>query len=170
MKQRGYLINKQCIKPNRRIWMDVIKTKMKNYKELIILIAEDDDGHAELIQAGLRESGVCNKIIRFTNGEAAWLFLSGTGDKDVRDATKAYLLLLDINMPKMDGEEVLRRIKSDKDLKEIPILMLTTTDDPREVEACYKLGCNMYITKPVDFNKFAETLKRMGLFIQIVKI
>lgn len=143
---------------------------MKNYKELVILIAEDDDGHAELIQAGLKESGVCNKIIRFKNGEDAWFFLTGKAKNENRDASNAYLLLLDINMPKMDGIEVLRRIKSNEDLKEIPILMLTTTDDPREVEACYKLGCNMYITKPVDFFKFAETLKRMGLFIQIVKI
>ncbi|MDD5183643.1 MAG: response regulator [Paludibacter sp.] len=143
---------------------------MKNYKELIILIAEDDDGHAELIRTGLRESGVCNKIIRFANGEDAWLFLAGKAETEAREADKSYLLLLDINMPKMDGVEVLRRIKTDDGLKEIPVLMLTTTDDPREVEACYKLGCNMYITKPVDFIKFAETLKRMGLFIQIVKI
>ncbi|RPH25022.1 MAG: response regulator, partial [Bacteroidales bacterium] len=83
---------------------------------------------------------------------------------------KSYLLLLDINMPKMDGVEVLRRIKADEELKEIPVVMLTTTDDPREVEACYKIGCNIYITKPVDFFKFAETLKRLSLFIQIVKI
>ena len=73
-------------------------------------------------------------------------------------------------MPKMDGIEVLRRMKSDDDLKEIPIMMLTTTDDPREVEACYKLGCNIYITKPIDFNKFTEMLTRLGLFIQIIKI
>lgn len=143
---------------------------MGNYKELIILIAEDDDGHAELIQSGLKESGVCNKILRFRNGEDIWLFLSGKATNEVRDPKRAYLLLLDINMPKLDGIEVLRRIKTDPVLKEIPVLMLTTTDDPREVEACYRLGCNMYITKPVDFIKFAEILNRMGLFIQIVKI
>lgn len=143
---------------------------MKNYKDLIILIAEDDDGHAELIKEGLVSSGVCNPIIRFRNGEEAWQFLSGTSKTDVRDISKAYLLLLDINMPIMDGVEVLRRIKSDENTKEIPVIMLTTTDDPREVEACYKLGCNMYVTKPVKFDKFAEILKRMGLFIQIVKI
>ena len=73
-------------------------------------------------------------------------------------------------MPKMDGVEVLKRIKGDEDLKEIPVMMLTTTDDPREVEACYKLGCSIYITKPIDFSKFTETLKRLGLFIQVVKI
>jgi CheY-like chemotaxis protein len=143
---------------------------MNDYKELIILIAEDDDGHAELIKEGLEDAGVCNKTIRFTDGEEAWLFLSGAWDKEVRDKSKSYLLLLDINMPKMDGLEVLKRMKQSADLKEIPVMMLTTTDDPREVEECYKLGCNMYITKPVDFVKFAETLRRLGLFIQIVKI
>lgn len=139
---------------------------MKTIKELTILIAEDDDGHAELIQEGLKEAGICNTLIRFVNGEDAWNFISENGGSD----SKSYLLLLDINMPRMNGIEVLRRIKADEHLKHIPIMMLTTTDDPREVEMCYKLGCNMYITKPVQFEKFAETLRRMGLFIQIVKI
>jgi CheY-like chemotaxis protein len=143
---------------------------MENYKEMIILIAEDDDGHAELIREGLEESGISNKIIRFSNGEEVWKFLSGTGDEEIRDKNKNYLLLLDINMPKMDGIEVLKRIKADEELKETLVVMLTTTDDPREVDACYKMGCNIYITKPVDFIKFAETLKRLSLFIQIVKI
>ena len=77
---------------------------------------------------------------------------------------------VDINMLKMNGVEVLKHMKSDDELKEIPVIMLTTTDDPREVEACYKLGCNMYVTKSVQFDKFAETLHRMGLFLQIVRI
>jgi CheY-like chemotaxis protein len=143
---------------------------MEIYKDVIVLIAEDDDGHAELIKDGLKESGVCNEIIRFSNGEDAWHFLSCTGDNEVRDKSKSYLLLLDINMPKMGGIEVLTKVKSVDDLKEIPVIMLTTTDDPREIKACYKLGCNLYITKPVQFDKFAETLYRMGLFLQIVKI
>jgi CheY-like chemotaxis protein len=143
---------------------------MKNYKDLIILIAEDDDGHAELIKEGLHGSGVCNPIIRFKNGIETWEFLTGTAENENRDNSKAYLLLLDINMPIMDGVDLLQKIKSDVNLKEIPVIMLTTTDDPREVEACYKLGCNMYITKPVQFDKFAEILNRMGLFIQIVKV
>lgn len=143
---------------------------MEIYKEMIILIAEDDDGHAELIRSGLEESGVCNKIIRFRNGQEAWDFISGTGKGAVRDVSKSYLLLLDINMPIMDGVEVLSRMKADDSLREIPVMMLTTTDDPREVEACYKIGCNIYITKPVDFLRFSETLRNLGLFIQIVKI
>lgn len=143
---------------------------MQSYKEMVILIAEDDEGHAELIKEGLEESGVRNKIVQFSNGEEVWKFLSGAGGKTIRDKNKNYLLLLDINMPEMDGIEVLKRIKADEELKEIPVVMLTTTDDPREVEACYRMGCNIYITKPVDFLKFAETLKRLSLFIQIVKV
>jgi len=143
---------------------------MKNHKELIILIVEDDDGHAELIKDGLLSSGVSNEIIRFKNGLEVWDFLSGSSQLESGNESYVYLLLLDINMPKMDGIEVLKNIKSNRNLKEILIIMLTTTDDPREVEMCYKLGCNMYITKPVQFDKFAETLRRMGLFIQIIKV
>lgn len=143
---------------------------MKTQKELTILVAEDDDGHAELIQSGLKSAGVCNPFIRFENGQDVWDFLSNHKNSESSNQTRCYLLLLDINMPIMDGVELLRRIKGDPDLKDIPVLMLTTTDDPREIEECYKIGCNLYITKPVDFLKFAETLKRLGLFIQIVKI
>ena len=143
---------------------------MVKYKELTILIAEDNDGHAELIMAGLKESGICNHMIRFVDGKETWDFISGKSKDIVLEKDKSYLLLLDINMPKMDGIEVLERIKGNDDLKGLPVLMLTTTDDPREVEKCYELGCNIYVTKPVDFLKFAETLKRLGLFIQVVKV
>jgi CheY-like chemotaxis protein len=142
---------------------------MKNYKELIILIAEDDDGHAELIESGLRDSGVNNTIKRFENGEDIWNFLQGNSS-EIRDENSAYLVLLDINMPLMDGVEVLKNIKSNESLKDIPVIMLTTTDNPQEVEACYKLGCNFYVTKPIKFDKFAEILKRLGMFLNIVKI
>jgi CheY-like chemotaxis protein len=97
-------------------------------------------------------------------------FFSQTDNRKVRELDKDYLLLLDIKMPKMDGIEVLKRMKRDDELKDIPIMMLTTTDDPREIETCYKLGCNIYITKPIDFIQFSEILKRLGLFIQIIKI
>ena len=140
------------------------------YKELTILIAEDDDGHADLIMTGLQESGVCNKMIRFVDGQEAWDFISGKGKEMMVDDKMSYLLLLDINMPKMDGIEVLEKIKGSEELKNLPVLMLTTTDAPREVERCYELGCNIYVTKPVDFLKFSETLKRLGLFIQVVKV
>jgi CheY-like chemotaxis protein len=143
---------------------------MDGYRELVILIAEDDDGHAELIREGLAEAGLCNRILRFADGEEAWVFLTGGGEGETFDRGKSYLLLLDINMPKVDGVELLKRVKGDRQLKEIPVIMLTTTDDPREVEECYRLGCNIYMTKPVDFTAFAESLKRLGLFLQVVKV
>jgi CheY-like chemotaxis protein len=140
---------------------------MKKAKEIIILVVEDDDGHAELIIEGLVEAGVCNEMKRFSNGQELWNFLN---DEKNLNSMKGYILLLDINMPIMDGVEVLKKIKADDILKECPVVMLTTTDDPREVEECYKLGCSFYITKPVDFQKFSEILQRIGLFIQIVKL
>jgi len=143
---------------------------MENYREIVVLIAEDDDGHAELIEEGLKDSGINNKIIRFSNGEEVWSYISSSKDCENPEKGKCYLLLLDIKMPVMDGVEVLRKIKQHDKLKEMPVIMLTTTDDPREIEECYKIGCNIYITKPVDFKKFAETLKLLGLFIQIIKL
>ena len=141
---------------------------MSNYKNLVILIAEDDDGHAELIKEALSESGVCNIIQRFANGQQVWDFLNDNVEK--KSDNLAFLILLDINMPRMDGIELLKKLKGDMRFKDIPVIMLTTTDDPREVEQCYKLGCNAYVTKPVDFSKFATTLHNLGLFIQIVKV
>lgn len=134
---------------------------------IVLMIVEDDDAHAELIQEHLAEVGIKNNIIRFNNGEEAWKFLN---DKKERNHNKSFLLLLDIRMPKMSGVELLAKMKSNEDLKKIPIIMLTTTDDDREIDECYRLGCNCYITKPLDFKKFTETLKRLGLFLQIIQL
>jgi CheY-like chemotaxis protein len=140
------------------------------YKELVILIAEDDDEHAKLIQDGLVDAGVKCNVLRFLNGAEIFEFLSVLSRKGVNGHNQNYLLLLDINMPKMDGIEVLRRMKVDAGLKEIPVVMLTANDDPKVVETCYQIGCNLYVVKPVEFVKFAETIKKLGLFIQVVKI
>jgi len=145
-------------------------TFMKTNNEIIILIAEDDDGHAELIVEGLRETGLKNEIIRFENGQEIWEYLLDALKDGMPVNGIEYLVLLDINMPRMDGTEVLRRIKNYENIKNIPVIMLTTTDDPREIEKCYQLGCNVYITKPVEFIKFAETLQKLGFFLQIIKV
>jgi CheY-like chemotaxis protein len=143
---------------------------LKSVNEVTILIAEDDDGHASLIEMHLRDVGMANSILRFQDGDEVIDFLCQRGSNDKRIDNTAYLLLLDIRMPRMDGVEVLRQMKKDPVLKEIPVIMLTTTDDPREIENCYKLGCNSYITKPVEFEAFAEALKRLGLFLMVVKV
>jgi CheY-like chemotaxis protein len=80
------------------------------------------------------------------------------------------LMILDINMPRVDGVEVLTRVKADETTSKIPVIMLTTTDDPREVERCYQSGCSVYITKPVEYDAFVEAVKRLGLFLQVVQL
>jgi CheY-like chemotaxis protein len=139
-------------------------------REVVILIAEDDAGHARLIEKNLTRGGLHNKIERFDNGQAVldFLFRRGTGPKRVLDTS--YLLLLDIRMPQVDGVEVLRQVKQDPELRKVPVIMLTTTDDPREVERCHTMGCASYIVKPVDYEKFAEAIKRLGLYISLVEI
>jgi CheY-like chemotaxis protein len=139
-------------------------------QKVTILIAEDDDGHAELIRENLQDAGINNPIIRFVNGQEIWDFLSRSGTGAHRESRQAYLLLLDIRMPKMDGMEVLRRIKADPSLRSMPVIMLTTTNDPREVKECYELGCSSYVTKPVNYQQFSEALKRLGLYIMIIQV
>lgn len=142
----------------------------KDCKAVTILMAEDDDGHARLIQNALRDAGLINPVVRFSDGQEILDFLEGPkGIPAVQDG-QAFLLLLDINMPRMDGVEVLGRIKADPVLKNLPVIMLTTTDDPREVQRCYELGCNWYVTKPVDFRQFMKTLNSLGLFLQVVEV
>lgn len=139
-------------------------------KETVILITDDDEGHAELIHEHLIDSGIINPILHFNDGLSVWNFLSRSGNGPQMDERHPYLLLLDIRMPKMDGVEVLRKIKNDPLLHSIPVIMLTTTNDPREIEECYEIGCNSYITKPVNYQQFGEAIKRLGLFISIMQI
>lgn len=138
-------------------------------KEVIILVAEDDSGHARLIEKNLRRAGLHNAIERFENGQEVLEFLFQRSERK-RSADASYLLLLDIRMPQVDGVEVLRQLKADPELKKIPVLMLTTTDDPREVERCHSLGCNSYVVKPVDYDKFSDAIKQLGFFISLVQV
>ncbi len=139
-------------------------------REVVILIADDDAGHARLIEKNLQRIGLNNAILRFENGQDIldFLFRRGSGPRLAADT--AYLLLLDIRMPKVDGVEVLRQVKADAELRKLPVTMLTTTDDPREVARCHQLGCSSYLVKPVDYEKFSEAIKQLGLFISLVQV
>lgn len=139
-------------------------------QELTILIADDDAGHARLIEKNLTRVGLHNPLERFQNGQEVLDFLLRRGEGRKRATDRPYLLLLDIRMPKVDGVEVLRQIKQHEDLRKMPVIMLTTTDDPREVERCHGLGCSNYIVKPVDYEKFAEAIAQMGLFISLIQV
>ena len=139
-------------------------------KEVRVLIADDDAGHTRLIEKNLTRAGLHNPTQRFENGQEVLDFFFGDGKESRREADNSYLLLLDIRMPKVDGVEVLRRIKADESLRKMPVIMLTTTDDPREVGRCHALGCNSYIVKPVDYDKFADAIKNLGLYISLVEV
>ena len=131
-----------------------------------ILVVDDDEGHAILIRSNLEAAGLPNPIEHFRDGQAVL-------DSFASDASRAsgtYIALLDIRMPKVDGIEVLRRMKADPALKKLPVIMLTTTDDQREVERCHQLGCSGYIQKPVDYEKFAEAIRRIGLFVPLLLV
>jgi CheY-like chemotaxis protein len=131
-----------------------------------ILIVEDDEGHAILIRENLEAAGVRNRIKHFRDGQAVLDFLF-TGPPP---AAGAYLVLLDIRMPKVDGIEVLRRIKAAPALRRLPVVMLTTADDAREVERCHELGCNVYLQKPVDYERFSEAIRRLGHLVQLLAV
>jgi CheY-like chemotaxis protein len=135
-----------------------------------LLIVDDDEGHAVLVRDNLQEAGLTNPTLHFKDGQAILDFLFRRGDGPNRQEGQSYLLLLDIRMPKVDGVEVLRQIKADPELRKLPVIMLTTTDDPREVARCHALGCSVYIQKPVDYDKFAEAVKSLGMFIKLVLV
>lgn len=140
------------------------------HKEVIILIAEDDEGHAGLIRKNLSRAGIANEIKHFKDGQEIIDFLFRNGSGDHRESGLPYILLLDIRMPKLDGIEVLKQIKSHPELKKMPVVMITTTDDPREVERCHELGCNNYLTKPIEYEAFVNAIRQLGLFLSVVQV
>ena len=137
---------------------------------LLIVLAEDDDGHATLVQRNLERGGIINRIVHVRDGQLALDFLRREGAYADRKCEGPLLLLLDIKMPRVDGIEVLQRLKQDAGTAAIPVIVLTTTDDPREVRHCYDVGCSVYVTKPVKYEEFVEAIRRLGLFLSIVKI
>ena len=142
----------------------------KQNEELVLLVVDDDEGHAELVRRNLRRGGITNSMVVLHSGEAALDYIFKRGIYAERNSDGHLLVLLDINMPGIGGVEVLRQVKAHPTKKKIPVIMLTTTDDPREVEHCYELGCNVYITKPIEPERFIEAIQRLGLLISVVRV
>jgi len=138
-------------------------------QSVTILLVEDDPGHARLIEKNLRRAGVSNKIIHLDDGQKAVDFLFCEGAY-TEPHPAPFLVLLDLNLPILDGNQVLQRIKADERTRRIPVVMLTTTDTPHEIARCYELGCNVYVTKPVEYEQFCEAIRNLGLMLSIVKI
>ena len=137
---------------------------MPDIPKVTILLVEDDPGHARLIEKNLRRANLTNEIVRVADGQQAIDYLFSNG------RAKSLLVLLDLNLPVLDGYQVLERMKNDERTKRIPVIILTTTDDTREVARCYELGCNVYVTKPVDYEQFSEAIRKLGLFMAVFMI
>ena len=135
-------------------------------KKTVLLLAEDNKGHAGLIRMNLKRSSFRKTIIHFLDGQEILNFFYMKGKKPHRERDVFYILLLDIRMPKVDGIEVLRQIKQDVNLNQMPVIMTTTTENPETMEECYDLGCDQYIVKPVDYNEFAKTFQELGTYIK----
>jgi CheY-like chemotaxis protein len=138
---------------------------MAEAEEVTILLVEDDPGHARLVEKNLRRACIKNKIIHFGDGQKIIDFM-----EDGRAAHEPPLLILmDLNLPVLDGYRVLERLKGNPETQHIPVVVLTSSDDPREVARSHELGCNGYIIKPVDYTKIIGVLSKLDLFLTIVR-
>lgn len=133
-----------------------------------IVMIEDDEGHARLIEKNIRRAGISNRLRHFLDGTSALQFLLEDPAGPMKNGPA--LVLLDLNLPDMSGTDILARIKGDERLHRVPVVVLTTTDDKVEIQRCYDLGCNVYITKPVNYESFADAIRQLGLFLSVIQL
>jgi CheY-like chemotaxis protein len=133
-------------------------------------MVEDDEGHARLIERNIRRAGVNNEIVKFQTGQAALDYLLGEDSRGTPSRRRSLLILLDLNLPDMTGIDILQKIKSNVHTKRAPVVVLTTTDDEREIQRCYDLGANVYVTKPVSYDAFAHAIQQLGLFLSVMQV
>lgn len=138
---------------------------MENYNAVEILLVEDNDDDARLAIMGFKKQNVANKLHRVEDGEEALDFLFGKGKYSSRSVNHIpKLVLLDLKMPKVDGLEVLKAIRSDERTAHIPVVVMTSSKEDKDITESYNLGVNSYLVKPVDFKKFAESIKEIGFY------
>ena len=141
---------------------------MTSHYPVTIVMIEDDEGHARLIERNIRRAGISNNVRHFSDGTSALEFLfNGSEGPNMNGPA---LILLDLNLPDMSGTDILAKIKSQPKLKRTPVVVLTTTDDKAEIQRCYDLGANVYVTKPVDYEAFADAIRQLGLFISVIQV
>ena len=133
-----------------------------------IIMVEDDEGHARLIEKNIRRAGIANAIRHFVDGTSALDHLFNHPEGPALNGPA--LILLDLNLPDMSGIDILAKIKADTKLKRAPVFVLTTTDDKVEIQRCYDLGANVYITKPVNYENFAKAIQQLGLFLSVIQV
>ncbi|GJE48479.1 Response regulator rcp1 [Methylobacterium tardum] len=135
-----------------------------------IVMIEDDEGHARLIERNIRRAGVNNEIVPFQNGTSALEYLFGPDGSGLASARRHLLILLDLNLPDMTGLDILEKVKANPHTRRSPVVVLTTTDDSQEIQRCYDLGANVYITKPVNYDGFANAIRQLGLFFSVMEV
>ncbi len=132
---------------------------------LRILFVEDNHDHAELVMRSLEDHRVANKITHVDNGETALDYLLRRGDyADPKASPRPHVVLLDLRLPRVDGLDVLKRVKADESLRRIPVVVLTTSDKESDIARAYDLNANAYLVKPIDFSKFVDLLRDLGFF------
>jgi CheY-like chemotaxis protein len=141
---------------------------LTDHQPVTIVMIEDDEGHARLIERNVRRAGIHNAVRHFLDGTSALDFLFNHHEGPVLNGPA--LILLDLNLPDMSGTDILTKIKADPKLRRTPVVVLTTTDDKVEIQRCYDLGCNVYITKPVDYEAFADAIRQLGLFLAVIQV
>jgi len=141
---------------------------MNDHNSVGIVMIEDDEGHARLIEKNIRRAGILNRITHFTDGTRALDYLFNHEEGPARGSPA--LVLLDLNLPDMNGNDILAKIKGDPALRRTPVVVLTTTDDKVEIERSYDLGANVYITKPVNYENFAQAIRQLGLFLSVIQV
>ena len=141
-----------------------------NGRPVTIVMIEDDAGHAVLIEKNIRRAGVANPIEAFRDGTTGLDYLLGPDGSGEGNQGPALLVLLDLNLPDMSGIDILKRVKSNDILKRVPVVILTTTDDAQEIQRCYDLGCNVYVTKPVNYENFSQAIRQLGLFLSVMQV
>lgn len=140
-----------------------------NLNEIEILLVEDSMDDAELTLRALKKSRIANNLYHVKDGADAIDFIFGEGKYSERNINeKPRLILLDLKMPKINGIEVLKRLKSDERSKSIPVVMLTSSKEDPDIKKCYELGVNSYIVKPVDFENFLKTVSELGIYWMLV--
>ncbi len=135
------------------------------FDEVEILLVEDNMNDAELIIRALRNVNLANNLMHVKDGAEALEFIFATGEYELRKAKNIpKVIVLDIKMPKVDGIEVLRRLKTDRGTKSIPVVIMTSSKEEQDIVKSYELGVNSYVVKPVNFNDFAKAVSELGLY------
>jgi CheY-like chemotaxis protein len=137
---------------------------------LRVLIADDDEGHVTLVRRNMKRAGLDADVVHLHDGQEVLDYMYRRGAWTTRRGRGAVALVLDLNMPRLGGMAVLERLKQDDDLNRIPVFVLTTSDNPTEIDQCYTLGAAACLVKPVDFGAFGDMIQRFAAFLKTAKI